>query len=274
MDNGVCSSDILKQFQHERDSKLITDIFNNELADQIFSWIEKEHVEDVYEMTYRASCICLTNENAPNVVNMAERASLLWGLEEIPQIYVYRNYEKTVQICGLNRPFILMSSDFLEILLKGAPEMMFGIIAGQVAGICAGHNKGAMLFWALTTIAQYLPVPGIVLKGLDAMLNDWNRCRFYTYDRAFFLATGNFYLALRSMFLHILPEDILNRFSLGMPDDSYLEQAERFRQDSGLDGVIKMINSLECDDPWLPDRYRELEVFYKSHIGQEDEYAG
>lgn len=273
MSYGICSPDIVKLFQHEKDSKLISDLMNHELTDQIFEWMEKEHIEDIYRMIYQASCICLTEENAPDIVNMTERASALFGLTEVPEIYLYRNYEKTVQICGLNRPFILISSDFLEALLQEEPEMLFGIIAGQAAGIRAGHNRGAMLFWALTTVTQYLPVPGIVLKGIDAVLNDWNRCRFFTYDRAFLLATGNYPSALRSLLLPMLPKEILDRFALGMPEDGYRKQAERFRQDSSLDSVLKMIHSMENDDPWIPDRYRELQVFYKNRLGQEGGYA-
>lgn len=260
-ENGRCYT--IGQFQHEKDSKLITDVLKNEWVDKIFQWMEKEHIEELYRGVYEASCIPVSDKNAPEINNMVRRACEMFGQEELPSIYLYRNYDKSVEVCGLNKPFLLMSSDFLETVLKDDPEMLFGIIAGQIAGIRAGHNRGMMLFWAMETVLQYFPIPNIVLKGLDALLNEWNRCRFYTYDRAFFLATGNYPLALRSLLVYQLPQNILDQLLLGTPEDRYLCQAERFGGNLDEDDVIKMMNSLRSDDPWIPERYKELKKLYQ-----------
>lgn len=251
----------LEQVQHERDSRLISDILSHELAEKIFRWVQKEGIEEIYKGVHEMSCVPVTGENAPEIREMAERASQMFGLERAPDLYLRRGYEESVEVCGLNRPFLLISSDFLELVLEEDRQMLFGMIAGRIAGIKAGHSRGRMLFWIMETVIQYFPVPNLVIRGLDALLNEWNRCRYFTYDRAFYLATGDEGLALRSLLIHLAPGETLDRFRLGEPQDQYEAQARRFEESAGLDGAVKLLNSMSRDDPWIPERWRELKKF-------------
>ena len=108
----------------------------------------------------------------------------------------------------------MVSSDFLELTAEEDPRLLSGMIAGRIAGIRAGHGRGMMLFWILETLLGYLPIPAFLVKGLEALVNEWNRCRYFTYDRAFLLAEGDYTLAQRSLFIQILPGEILDRFAL------------------------------------------------------------
>lgn len=155
----------------------------------------------------------------------------------------------------------MVSSDFLELTAEEDPRLLSGMIAGRIAGIRAGHGKGMMLFWILETLLGYLPIPAFLVKGLEALVNEWNRCRYFTYDRAFLLAEGDYALAQRSLFIQILPGEILDRFALGSPKDRYTPQADRFWEGLGAEGAIRTLNSLRMDDPWIPERYRELKKF-------------
>lgn len=257
----------VSQFRHERDSRLIGDMMQNEVTGKIFDWAEREGLEDIYRGMYEMSCIPVTKENRPKIAEMAERASRMFGLARTPRIYLRREYEQTVEIGGLTNPFLVLSSDFLELAEKEDPRLLSGMIAGRIAGIRAGHGRGMMLFWLLETALKYAPVPGFLTKGLDALLNEWNRCRFFTYDRAFLLAEGDYPLAQRSLLVQILPGEILDRFQCGTPKDRYMFQAKRFWESLGADGVIKVLNSLRMDDPWIPERYQELKKFRERREG-------
>ena len=49
----------VSQFRHERDSRLIGDMMQNEAAEKIFAWAGKEGLEDIYRGMYEMSCITL-----------------------------------------------------------------------------------------------------------------------------------------------------------------------------------------------------------------------
>lgn len=249
------------QFRHERDSRLIGDMMQNEAAEKIFAWAGKEGLEDIYRGMYEMSCVAVTEENLPEIAGMAKQASRMFGLRQIPRIYLRRGYEQTIEIGGLANPFLVVSSDFLELTAEEDPRLLSGMIAGRIAGIRAGHGRGMMLFWILETLLGYLPIPAFLVKGLEALVNEWNRCRYFTYDRAFLLAEGDYALAQRSLFIQILPGEILDRFALGSPKDRYTPQADRFWEGLGAEGAIRTLNSLRMDDPWIPERYRELKKF-------------
>ena len=53
------------QFRHERDSRLIGDMMQNEAAEKIFAWAGKEGLEDIYRGMYEMSCVAVTEENFP-----------------------------------------------------------------------------------------------------------------------------------------------------------------------------------------------------------------
>ena len=191
---------------------------------------------------------------------MAKRASRMFGLGQIPRIYLRRGYEQTIEIGGLKVPFLVLSSDFLELTAEEDPGLLSGMIAGRIAGIRAGARQGQDAVLDSGTLLGYLPIPALLVKGLEALVNEWNRCRYFTYDRAFLLAK-RIMPGPEKLFIQSLPGEILDRFALGSPKDRYAPQAARFWEGLGAEGAIRTLNSLRMDDAWIPERYRELKKF-------------
>ena len=61
----------------------------------------------------------------------------MFGLRQIPRIYLRRGYEQTIEIGGLADPFLVVSSDFLELTAEEDPRLLSGMIAGRIAGPAA-----------------------------------------------------------------------------------------------------------------------------------------
>ena len=250
-------------YQHEKDKKLISELMRHPVAEQIFQWIRDQNIDEIYTYVYEESCIRLTRENALGVIQCLERVCALLGCQEVPRIYLIHDYNRTIEICGVSRPIILVSSYYLKLLKWEGERMLTGILGGQIAAICVGHHRGLLLRWAMDMVLQQVSLPKAAVTALRGLLNDWQRCRIYTCDRAFFVLTRDYPLALRSIFLMRLPKEIMDGFRLGTQNDLYRDQVRRFLSADGLDHLINMYNSATTDQSWLPLRYEELEKFYQ-----------
>ncbi len=97
------------------------------------------------------------------------------------------------------------------------------------------------------------------------MINNWKRCRYFTSDRAFCLATKNRELTLRQVLINVVPQDILERIKTGSTQDAYITQAENFlntMNNNKTQAFIKQALSAYSYKIWLPERYEEINKFF------------
>ena len=243
----------ISEFQHGRDSSTASSIFNNKFTAQILNSLAG--LEKTYTYLYESSCPQLTKKTSPKLFDSLERACELFGLETCPKVFVTRNYREMVFVRGVNNPFIIFSSEYLK---KLDDETLFGILAGQVAGIRCKHHTIFFMTWGLEFAASFVPVGSIVVA---TFINDWVRCRFFTYDRAFALATENRALSLRQVLLNVMPKNILDKMALGTEDDAFFKQAENFVNMTARQANIRSVVSKFSDKDWLPERFIELKNF-------------
>lgn len=263
----------LEDYQCEDDRKLILEMMNLDITVKLLDWIREQKIDEVYNSVYRSSFLRLNDQTAPQLMEALRKACEMFGAAQIPPVYLIRDFEDTISIGGISEPFLLISSRYLEMLHRESPELMFGIIAGQVAGICAGHHRGLLLAWLLDSVMSLLPVPQAAVMVLDGLLNDWKRCRMYTCDRAMYLAMGDYPLALRGILSTVASTQLLDQMHLGTPTDGYRHQVEAFLKNSVLDDVVNMLNSALSDTGWLPLRCHKLAVF-AGKAEQEGDYGG
>lgn len=107
----------------------------------------------------RESCVRLSRENALDVIRILERACARFGCAEVPEIYLIHDYDRTIEICGIGRPFLLVSSFYLKTLKREGERMMAGILGAQAAAIRVGHHRGLLLIWALDAVLQQMSLP-------------------------------------------------------------------------------------------------------------------
>ena len=247
----------IKDFQHESDSSTISQIFSNSVAQSVINTLKATNMEEVYKYLYESSCPQLTEKNSPKLYLELNRACEMFGLNTLPKIFITRNYTQMVSVLGISNPFILFSSEYLK-KLNG--EMLFGILSGQVAAIRCEHNKIIYIIWALEFASSFIPFSTLILEPL---INNWKRCRFFTYDRAFSLATKSRRLSLKQILLNVVPKNILDKMSLGTEKDVFATQANHFINDmnqtqTGIKTAIEMFSEKD----WLPMRYAEVNKFF------------
>lgn len=249
----------IKDFQHPQDSQFANDILSSATATKVLQKFHETNIEDAYIYLYQSSCPQLTETTSPKLFELLDKACEMFGLKKIPKIYVTRDYRETVSVRGMNEPFIVFSSEYLR---KLDEETLFGTLAGQVAAIRCNHHTILCITWGIDFAAGFIPYGS---WATDPMINNWKRCRYFTYDRAFGLAAKNRELTLRQVLINVVPQDILEKIKAGSAQDAYINQAKNFlntMKDDKTKAFIKQALSAYSYKIWLPERYEEINNFF------------
>ena len=258
----------LKDFQHERDSEWAIKILTNSVANSILNFLKEKGLEKVYIYLYESSCPQLTENNSPKLFEILKSVCKSFGLKIQPKIFVTRNYHERVFLRGVNEPFIVFSSEYLKKLNE---DMLRGILAGQVAGICCKHHTIFYITWGLEFASSLVPIP-FATTIVASFINEWKRNRWFTYDKAFALATNNRALSLQQVLINTVPKNILDQMNSGTRQDVFSVQANRFVSEmNSTQAGIKEVVSRFSEKDWLPERYIELKKFFdegkaQSHV--------
>ena len=249
----------IQDFQHDRDSTFAGKILNSDAAKSIMAKFHETNLESVYTYLYQSSCPRLTQKTSPKLFSLLKKACEMFSVDKIPEIYVTRDYDEMVSVRGVNAPFLVFSSEFLR---KLDDNTLFGILAGQAAAIRCQHHVILYLTWGFDFASSMVPGSDWVVEPI---INNWLRCRYFTYDRAFALATKNRALTLRQILINVVPQNILDEMNCGTSGDVYLKQAEKFlntMKNNRTQATIRTAISMYSYKIWLPERYDEINKFF------------
>lgn len=249
----------IEDFQHPRDSQLANDILSSKTAATVLKKFHETNIEDAYSYLYQSSCPQLTEQTSPKLFKLLIKVCEMFGLKQIPKVYVTRDYRETVSVRGMNEPFVVFSSEYLR---KLDDETLFGVLAGQVAAIRCNHHIILCITWGIDFAAGFIPYG---TWATDPMINNWLRCRYFTYDKAFCLATKNRELSLRQVLINVVPQNILDKMKIGTEQDAYINQAKNFlntMNNNKTQAFIKQALSAYSYKIWLPERYEEINNFF------------
>lgn len=236
---------------------MASNIFNNVAAQSVLRKLRELNFEKVYTYLYAASCPLLTEKTSPAIYRNLKRACEMFGLDKVPKVFVTRNYQETVSAVGVSDPFILFSSEYLR---KLDDETLFGLLAGRVAAIRCEHHRILYMAWALEFAASQLPGGALAVAPL---INNWKRSRYFTYDRAFALATKSRALTLKQLLINVVPQTILDKMEPGTERDTFKAQVDFF-----INGMSKVQTGIRTavetfsEKDWLPLRYDEVTKFF------------
>ena len=240
------------QFRHEKDSALMDKLYESAVSQKVESYIEQYRLEEIYNYLHKTSLVRLTKKSAPALIEKVERACKLFAVEEVPELYLTRDYYLEAKLQGYQDPYIIISSDYLERL---DDKMLYGLLASQVAGIKANHHKTMFLLWSLDFLSMVLPEIKLVA---DVAANQWLRCRYFTYDRAFLLATKDYKLTMQHLLVSEVPRQDLEGFGIGTSRDLYKKQVATYKTSAT---AAKTFFNLTDDREWTPDRYEEIRKY-------------
>lgn len=248
-------------YQHPKDKAFLGQLLDLDTVAKLFNWCRENQLDRTLLYVYRASCQEITAETFPMIHDMVLRACKLFDVPEPPLCLVSHDYKTKLKITGVFSPILLISDEYIR---RADRDCLYGTIAGQIGGIALGHQRGIGLTWLFENLSGLLPIPSVALSAAEAVLNQWKRWRWFSCDRACLLAAESESVALRTLFDWIAPDDILRRMRLGTPNDDYTTQYKLFTDATLVSKLSNMLNSLQSDTPWMPERYRELRSFYKT----------
>ena len=226
---------------------------------KLIGYLSEHSVERVYGFINNSSRMKVTREMSPMIFEMLEEAARMYGMQELPDVYLERAYEYNVTLEGINSPNIIFTTSLLE----GVNEkLLWPMIASEFAGIQAQHGTIKFIDLMIRNLKGLLPFG--IDQALTLALNNWYRSKAYTYDRAVLLASEDFELASEHILLGEAPDETIGKIGLDQPDNPYLEQAMEFLQRSGTAGVYQKLTTALARNQWTASRYAELYKWYQS----------
>lgn len=221
---------------------------------KIMEFIAANSVEKFYRIIYTSSNLKLTAKNAPKVYKIYSDACEMFELEKMPEIFIERNYSYRTQVFGIENPIIIVSTPLLENL---SDEMLACYLAADIAGIKAGHGIMSFVDTLFNNFGALIPVPREVYAY---PMNQWNKQKYYTYDRARLLMSENFELVSKLIGIDETTDGIL----AATPLEERLEQGKEFLDLSGNKALAKSFLTVYSGIPWNSSRLIDLYNWHES----------
>lgn len=247
----------VKDFQHPADVKSISVIRAIPAFEKILEFISKNSIERTRKLLNTSCKVKVTRDMAPQIFDMLDEASELFGCTNVPDVYYHRMYDFQITLDGMDSPYITYPSAWLENVDE---DMLWAVTAGEVAAVEAKHATMEMVDMVVKFFKGTLPFG--VEEAMEFALNDWFRNRIYTVDRAILIASGSFQLAAKHILYGDAPEEVLESLELDKPGNPYYHQATEFLKQSGIRGLVKTAKTVTSRGQWMASRYIELYNWY------------
>ena len=245
----------IRQYAHPLDQRLIDSIFSSAAGRGLVNVIMQHNLDDVCDYALESSYARLPEDN-PLYQYMAEGQTMFGGVP-VRSIYVTRHYEYEIAYNGYNHPAVIVP----DVLVKrNDSDIMRARMLAAAAAVAMDHHKLEFLVWRLDTLGGSIPLP-LVPEAVKGFLNEWYRCRYYTTDRAVWLATKDEELATRNILYGRIPFEMLDTFCFGINQYSFSGQVEELRNSRNLSATASRILQMLQKESWLPNRYIELTDF-------------
>jgi len=247
-------------YQHPADKAASSAVKSSEAFQKVLRFISKNGIEKQMHGVYRACYAEITPSVSPQLHAMMEEAREMFGAPCVPDIFVERTYELKAVLTGMERPVLMISSEFLRQLDE---SMLWGLLASELGGVKAGFGEVKMVEWLCSTAGRMLPMG--VGDVLTTLLKNWHRYAQYTFDRTTLIATGDFNTTMRMILLGEAPKDVLDKIDFLDPNNSYMRQSREFVEDRDLlANTVRTANAVLSGSDFYASRYLELFHFYQS----------
>lgn len=246
-------------FQHPADKRSVDAVVAVPGLNTLLDYISKNSLERVYSFENDSSRLRITDRVSPKIIGMLEDAAQMYGVSQIPKVYLERSYQYMVDLNGMSDPHIILGTEWLE---NVDDQILWATLSAQIAGIQAKHGTMEFLETILGLVGGLLPFG--VDTALDLALKDWRRNRAYTVDRAVLLACEDFGVAAKAILEGEAPNSVLDRIGLDKPNNSYYLQAKEFVERNGLEGGLQKVQTVMNKGQWMASRYLELYNWYYS----------
>ncbi|HZQ35715.1 MAG TPA: M48 family metalloprotease [Dehalococcoidia bacterium] len=250
-----------RSFRDRRDAERMARVRLLKGLDFIYSRFLNLGVEGAMAHETAAQAVQLHQGQAEALWALLDRAAQVLDVR-VPDLYLGR-YENGMQTIGHERPFIVASADYVDLLDDDELVFAFGRELGH---ILLGHVTYKMLARSIGAIGDTvgtftLNVGSMVTTGLEAPLRDWDQFSEFSADRAGLLAVGRLDVALSALLKQAAGGQ---RFFDRMSVPAFVEQGRRALYGERPAGtrLSAIARSLQAGAPLLAARAAALSEWY------------
>jgi hypothetical protein len=183
-------------FAHPADLRALSALKKLPGAEWVMRQLARHSYEDARRIALTAGALLCGRDAYPEVAELLR--DLCASLDVRPPEMFFRHEQiPSARILGDSRPFIIMSSVWLEIL---EPEEMRCLLARLVMHQHCGHLPYLAVCDFLQSFTAYAGIAAAPLSGLRLATEEWRRLAELSCDRGALLATGDLE-ALRGLML-------------------------------------------------------------------------
>lgn len=248
-----------KTYEHPFDKKALDILEGTPGLEYLTKKFFEYGVEHMMKVRYTGSNIKVTSRNFPELYNTFSEVCEILYLQEKPDLYVGWQYEINAMTSGVTKPILVLFSGCIDLLEK--EELMY-VIGHEIGHIKSNHVLYHQMAAVLPMLGQLigsatLGIGGLVSKGIEIALLNWQRMSEFTADRAGLLACQNIDAASRAMIkLAGLPQKY---FSSNIVKE-FIEQAREFEgyDLNKMDKIAKIFSTMWQNHPWTVMRASEF----------------
>jgi Zn-dependent protease with chaperone function len=181
--------------------------------------------EPVVRMQHLTSAVRVGPRQFARLHVIKEEVAAVLDIADPPELYVRSMGEVNAFTVGMDRPFVVISTDLLD--LMDDDELRF-VLGHELGHVFSGHalylTLGRIIASASLTA---FPIAGLALEAVEAALMDWSRKSELSCDRAGLLASQDLAASIRT----------LMKLAAGshfdeMNAEEFLEQAAEYELDA------------------------------------------
>lgn len=242
-----------RAFQHPADRATTAALAQIPGVDQVVRKLTELQYERALRQTLLANAVKIGPRQLPELWAIYERAGETLDLPELPDLYTtYFAFGPNAMAIGAQRPVVLVSSQFVELLDADELWALFGHELGHVLSDHVLYQTTlAILVGMHGTFPAVIRLP---FRAVTAVLLEWSRSAELTADRAAALASRDPLATCRTLMV----------MAAGLPSrrldlDAFLRQAGEYEEwDSRWDRLFRYFAERNGTHPYAVRRVRQL----------------
>jgi Zn-dependent protease with chaperone function len=216
-----------------------------------------ERAERLYAV---ASAIRVGEKQYPKINQLRIDAAETLDLDTTPDLYIARDPRANAFAIGIDKPFIVLTTEIVEALDMDSLRCVVGHETGH---ILSGHNVLRTLLMRLLRLqatVQWMPIGALGLRAVIAALLEWYRKAELTADRAGLLCSQDPAAALRQ---HVYMAGGISMSDIDIPE--FMQQAKEYEEvDDIRDSILKLMTVEGMSHPFAVVRAAQLQKWAAS----------
>jgi Zn-dependent protease with chaperone function len=250
-----------EEYEHPFDKQALNALEGTPGLEILIRKIFEYGIEKLVKMQYTGSNIKVTSKNLPDFDNLIKQVCRTIHLRDVPECYIQQGDDINAMTTGSEKPIIIFNHGAIDKLSHD--ELIF-LIGHEIGHIKSQHSVYHLLGLVLPIIADMIVgIGGIISKGMEMALVNWQRKSEFTADRAGLLACQNIEAAITAM-MKMAGAPSCSYDSLNPID--FLEQAKEFENFDidQMNKFAKLVSAMGETHPWTVMRGAEMQKWIES----------